>query len=195
VRRLAPVRGAPDVRPVAASLAPGTGPAAVRPSDAVRTRAVVATRAPQDFSPALRAQGLAASPVVGAQPQQRIVPAPTRAVTPQAAPAAQNAGPGRGPGGGARTPVEDGAPRARGERGARQGGAPDAARQTPAARQAGAPAPQVPGAPPAPNVQGAPGAQAAPHGEGKGGRAPGERAAREPGKGAPKAERGEKSER
>jgi hypothetical protein len=195
VRRLAPVRGAPDVRPVAASLAPGTGPAAVRPSDAVRTRAVVATRAPQDFSPALRAQGLAASPVAGAQPQQRIVPAPTRTVTPQAAPAAQNAGPGRGPGGAARTPAEDGTPRARGERGARQGGAPDAARQTPAARQAGAPAPQVPGAPPAPNVQGAPGAQAAPHGEGKGGRAPGERAAREPGKGAPKAERGEKSER
>jgi len=177
VRQLAPVRGAPDVRPVAASLSPGGGPAAVRPSEAIRTRSVVATRAPQDFSPALRAQGLAGSTGGGASPQQRIVPAPARTVTPQATPGGQNAG-GRGPGG-------EGTPNARGSR---QGGAPGAG------RQAGTGSPSAPGAPPAPNVQGGPGGQQpAQRTDTRGTR--GEHNTREQGKGAPKNERGERSER
>ena len=61
MRQLAPVRGALEVRPVAASLTAGAGPAASRPPEAVRARTVVATRAPRDFSPELRAEGLAAA--------------------------------------------------------------------------------------------------------------------------------------
>jgi len=138
-------------------------------------RSVVATRAPQDFSPALRAQGLSGSTGGGASPQQRIVPAPARTVTPQTGPTGQNAGGGRSPGG-------DGTPNARGSR---QGGAPGTG------RQAATGGPQAPGAPPAPNVQGAPGGQQpAQRGEGRG--THGERTNREQGKGASKNERSER---
>ncbi len=200
LRQLTPVRGAPDVRPVAASITPGSGPAAARPPEAVRSRAVVATRAPQDPSPALRAQGLPATPAAAPQPQQRIVPAPARTVAPQAGPsAAPGAGPPRGPAGAGRVAPDEGQPRerARGgvDRGPRQATPPDAAaRQAPPTRQA------VPPAPPAPNVQGAPIPQggAAPRkrdevrGEAKGGRAPAEKGGGErggPEKGGPRGER------
>ncbi|HKZ08384.1 MAG TPA: DUF6600 domain-containing protein, partial [Methylomirabilota bacterium] len=51
-RELRPVRGALDVRPVAASVAPASGTAA-RPPANVEARPVVATRAPRDVTPAL----------------------------------------------------------------------------------------------------------------------------------------------
>jgi len=54
VRGLAPVHGAPDVRPSSASLGASATAASVRPPDAVRSRAVVATRAPQDPAASLR---------------------------------------------------------------------------------------------------------------------------------------------
>jgi uncharacterized protein DUF6600 len=180
VGRLAPVRGAPDVRPVAASLAAGSSPAATRPPDTVRTRAVVATRAPRDLSPALRSEGLSAGPAAGAQPQQRIVPAPARTVMPQAAPGATAP----------RATTEDGPRRERGrgkaERGASQPAAPGgAARETAPSRQA------MPPAPPAPGVQTAPGGPAATEGRGEPkGRRPAERPGRVDGPGRGSPERG-----
>ena len=48
-RRLTPVRGAVDVRPVAASVTGSATAAATRPPDAVRARPVVATRAPRRY--------------------------------------------------------------------------------------------------------------------------------------------------
>ena len=158
VRQLAPVRGALEVRPVAASLTASAGPAAARPPEAVRTRAVVATRAPQDVSPELRAQGLAASSAAGPQAQQHIVNAPARTVTPQATP---GGGAPRAAGGAGRGASEDGPRRGRGgaDRGQGQPGAPGgAAREAAPSRQA------VPPAPPAPGVQGAPGGQPAAEG-------------------------------
>jgi len=170
VRQLAPVRGALEVRPVAASLTVGAGATAARPPEAVRSRAVVATRAPRDFSSELRAEGLAATPATGPQPQQRLVPAPARTVTPQAAP-----GGGVAPRGAGRAAPEDGPRRDRGrggaERGAGQPAPPGgAAREAAPARQA------VPPAPPAPGVQSAPGGQPAAEGraEPKARRQPGE---------------------
>ncbi|HET8532253.1 MAG TPA: hypothetical protein VFO08_13965, partial [Methylomirabilota bacterium] len=151
VRQLAPVRGAPDVRPVAASLAAGAGPAATRPPEAVRSRAVVATRAPRDPSPALRSQGLAAAPAAGPQAQQRIVPAPARTVTPQAAPPGATP---RAPGAAGRSAPGDGPRRDRGRGGLEGHGQPappgGAARETGPSRQA------LPPAPPGPGVQSAP---------------------------------------
>jgi uncharacterized protein DUF6600 len=155
VRRLAPVRGAPDVRPVAASLAAGSGPATTRPSEAARSHAVVATRAPRDPSPALRSQGLSAGPAAGPQAQQRIVPAPARTVTPQAAPgAAGRSAPGDGP------------RRDRAGRGGLEGGGGQPAPRRGAAREAGPSRQAVPPAPPGPGVQGAP--SGAPGVEGRG---------------------------
>lgn len=153
VRQLAPVRGAPDVRPVAASLAAGAGPAATRPPEAVRSRAVVATRAPRDPAPALRSQGLSAA---GPQAQQRIVPAPARTVTPQAVPG--GAAP-RAQGAAGHATTGDGPRRERGRGGAERGsGQPappsGAAREAAPSRQA------VPPAPPAPGIQSAPGGPA-----------------------------------
>ena len=174
VRQLAPVRGALEVRPVAASLTAGAGPAASRPPESVRSRAVVATRAPRDFSPELRAEGLAAAtPATSPQPQQRIVPAPARTVTPQAAPGGSGAP--RAAGGAGRAASGDGPRRERGrggaERGAGQPAPPGgAAREAAPSRQA------VPPAPPAPGVQSAPGGQpaAAGHAEPKARRQPAE---------------------
>jgi hypothetical protein len=161
-RQLAPVRGAPDVRPVAASLAAGSGPAAARPPDAVRSRAVVATRAPRDPSPALRSQGLSAGPAAGPHAQQRIVPAPARTVTPQAAPG--GAAP-RAPGAAGRGAPADGPRRDRG-RSAPEGGSGPSAPGGGAARKAGPSRQAVPPAPPGPGVQSAP--SGAPAVEGRG---------------------------
>jgi hypothetical protein len=175
VRGLAPVHGAPDVRPSSASLTASATAASVRPPDAVRSRAVVATRAPQDPSASLRAQGLSATTTSAPQTHQRIVPAPARTVSPPP-PAA---GAPRGQGGGPRGADGEGPRRGR-ERGgnapaAGQPGAPGgAAREAPAARQS------VPPAPPAPGVQSAPTPAPAPpkggdgHGEPKGRRQSGE---------------------
>jgi hypothetical protein len=80
VRQLAPVRGAPEVRPVAASVTAGNGPAR-RPPVSVQQRSVVATRAPRDLRPALREQGLAESRPAVVESAPRIVPAPTPTVT------------------------------------------------------------------------------------------------------------------
>ncbi len=89
VQRLTPLRGAPDVRPVAASVVPARG-AAARPPESVATRSVVATRAPRDVFEPLRGTGLAAPPTSvpgvpgtagppgAAQPAPRLVPAPRR---------------------------------------------------------------------------------------------------------------------
>jgi hypothetical protein len=77
VRELTPVRGALEVKPVAASVMPAGG-AAVKPPAAIQERKVVATRAPRDFSPALQAQGLAPSRDVKAPAAPQIVPAPKR---------------------------------------------------------------------------------------------------------------------
>jgi hypothetical protein len=158
-RRLAPVAGAPEVRPVAASLAPARGAAvAARPPEAVRSRPVVATRAPQDPAPTLRAQGLPATPAATSPPQQRIVPAPARAATPPA-PAAATAPPPRGATGPGRAAPDSGQPPDRGAatRGPRSTGARSDAVPSPTPslrRQA------PPPAPPAPSAQGAPVPQA-----------------------------------
>lgn len=96
VRQLAPVRGAPDVRPVAASVMPAAGPG-VKPPEAIRGRAVVATRAPHDSSPALREHGLATTPAATPAPAPRLVTPPKRVAPPAAATGAPGAGPGRGP--------------------------------------------------------------------------------------------------
>jgi hypothetical protein len=80
VRRLAPVRGAPEVRPVAASVTAGNGPAA-RPPVSVQNRSVVATRAPRDHGPSLREQGLAEGKPAVVEPAPKIVPAPKPTVT------------------------------------------------------------------------------------------------------------------
>jgi hypothetical protein len=154
-RQLAPVQGAPEVRPVAASLAPTRGAAAARPPEAVRARPVVATRAPQDPTPTLRAQGLPATPAAAPPPQQRIVPAPARAATPPA-PAAANAPPPRGTTDPGRVAPDNGGPppdRGAATRGPRSGGSHSdtVPSPTPALRRQ-APPP----APPAPSAQGVP---------------------------------------
>jgi hypothetical protein len=94
VQQLAPVRGQLAVKPVAASLAPSSG-TAIRPPERIHDRPVVATRPPRDFTPALRAEGLAAPAVVTPSAAPRLVPAPKKgapavgsAVAPGGAPAA-----------------------------------------------------------------------------------------------------------
>lgn len=162
VRRLTPVRGAVDVRPVAASVTGSAGAAAKRPPDAVRARPVVATRAPHDAAPALREQGLpAATSAAAPRPQQRIVPAPARATPPPAKaitpPGATPpaTGPARGPAGSPRvTPDEGQRERARGaDRSPRQATPPDAAPPDAAGRvPAPARPPVTPSTPSAPAV-------------------------------------------
>jgi hypothetical protein len=77
VRELTPVRGALEVKPVAASVMPAGG-SALKPSAAIQERKVVATRAPRDFSPALQAQGLGGIRDVKPPAATQIVPAPKR---------------------------------------------------------------------------------------------------------------------
>ncbi|MGH2667643.1 MAG: DUF6600 domain-containing protein, partial [bacterium] len=75
VQGLRPVWGAPDVRPVAASVLPASGHA-IKPPEAIQARSVVATRPPKDWTPTLQAHGLAPTPetLQGAAP--RLVPSP-----------------------------------------------------------------------------------------------------------------------
>jgi hypothetical protein len=77
VRELTPVRGALDVKPVAASVMPASG-AITKPPAAIHERKVIATRAPRDYSPALKAQGLGGSREVPPPAAPQIVPAPKR---------------------------------------------------------------------------------------------------------------------
>jgi hypothetical protein len=79
VKELTPVRGALQVKPVAAS-AMSAERANLAPPSAIQERRVVATRTPRDFSPALRAQGLSAERQTTPSPTPRIVPAPKRTV-------------------------------------------------------------------------------------------------------------------
>src|SRR5262245_55319427 len=73
VQKLRPLHGAPDVKPVAASVMPGTG-AGAKPPSAVEKRQVVATRAPRDLTPTLRENGLTEHREMEKAPH--LVPAP-----------------------------------------------------------------------------------------------------------------------
>jgi len=90
------VRGVLEVRPAAASVMPATGPT-VKPPAAVQSRPVVATRQPQDFTPTLRAHGLAATSAVAPAAAPRLVPSPRPTAAPQKAVVAPEAAPGRAP--------------------------------------------------------------------------------------------------
>ena len=79
VRELTPVRGALDVKPVAASVTVAAG-AAAKPPAAMQTRGVVATRPPHDTSTRLRDHGLARTRTEEPTAAPRIVPAPPRSV-------------------------------------------------------------------------------------------------------------------
>jgi len=74
-RQLAPVRGAPDVKPVAASVTVSSG-MATKPPASMEKRAVVATRPPHDVSTRLRDQGIAPTRTAEPNAPPRIVPAP-----------------------------------------------------------------------------------------------------------------------
>jgi len=74
-RQLTPVRGALDVKPVAASVTVASGTAA-KPPAAMEKRAVVATRPPHDVSTRLRDQGIAPTRTAEPSAPPRIVPAP-----------------------------------------------------------------------------------------------------------------------
>jgi hypothetical protein len=78
------IRGAPPVRPVAASLVPVTGTVA-QPPAAVLKRPVVATRGPRDVAGALTRKGLKTAPVLTGPPP-RLVTAPRRPHAPLASP-------------------------------------------------------------------------------------------------------------
>jgi uncharacterized protein DUF6600 len=96
VQQLTPVRGRLAVKPVAASLAPSSG-TAIRPPETIHGRSVVATRPPRDFTPALRAEGLAAAAVVTPGAAPRLVPAPTKGAPPARSVVAPSAVPGATP--------------------------------------------------------------------------------------------------
>ena len=96
VQRLLPVRGQLAVMPVAASLAPSSG-TAIRPPETIHSRPVVATRPPRDFTPALRAQGLATTGVVTPSVAPRLVPEPKKGAPPARSAVAPSAAPGATP--------------------------------------------------------------------------------------------------
>ena len=75
VRRLTPVRGDVDVRPVPASVTVSAGVAA-RPPAAFQARATVATRRPHDTAASLHAHGIATTQAPESAPAPRIVPSP-----------------------------------------------------------------------------------------------------------------------
>ena len=75
IRQLRAVPGPLEVRPVPASVMPAVGQGA-RPPAAVQTRGVVATRAPQDLTPTLRAHGLAEGPTAVPPAAPRLVSPP-----------------------------------------------------------------------------------------------------------------------
>jgi hypothetical protein len=97
VRQLTPVRGVLEVKPVAASVMPATGPA-VKPPGAIHVRAVVATRPPQDVTPALRAQGLTETRESAPVAKPRLVPSPQRMAVPPGATGETRPGTGMAPG-------------------------------------------------------------------------------------------------
>jgi hypothetical protein len=115
VRQLTPVRGAIDVKPVAASVTAASGPA-VKPPAAMEKRAVVATRPPHDVSTRLRDQGIAPTGTAEPNAPPRIVPAPkpVRGTEP-AFTRPQPSGPRNAPG------AQGDAPEGRGERPERGG--------------------------------------------------------------------------
>ena len=96
VQQLGPVRGQLAVKPVAASLAPSSG-TAIRPPEKIHDRPVVATRPPRDFTPVLRAEGLAAPAVVTPSATPRLVPAPKKGAPPVRSAVAPSAAPGATP--------------------------------------------------------------------------------------------------
>ena len=104
VQQLTPVRGQLAVKPVATSLAPSSG-TAIRPPEKIHGRSVVATRPPRDVTPALRAEGLAATAVVTPSPAPRLVPAPEKGVPPARSAVAPNAASGATPAIGVPTPA------------------------------------------------------------------------------------------
>jgi uncharacterized protein DUF6600 len=93
LQQLKPVAGAPEIKPVAASVAPATGPAA-KPPETMRSRPVVATRPPVDPTPALREHGLSPRPERGPEAAPRLVPSPRRAAVPNAQEGAPPSAPG-----------------------------------------------------------------------------------------------------
>jgi Family of unknown function (DUF6600) len=98
VRELTPVRGALDVKPVAASVTVASGSAA-RPPAAIQTRPVVATRPPHDFSTRLRDHGLTTRKAEEPTAPPRIVPSPKPVRGTEPAPARpQTSAPPRDPG-------------------------------------------------------------------------------------------------
>ena len=139
VKQLTPVRGQLAVKPVAASLAPSGG-TAVRPPEAIHGRSVVATRPPRDFTPALRAEGLATPSVATPSAGPRLVPAPKREAPQRPpAPAAVATPPPRRDASPARPPAR---PDAKGDRAAEQRPQPPtpAAAATPPPRREASPA-------------------------------------------------------
>jgi hypothetical protein len=134
LQQLRPVHGKLDVRPVAASVMPATGPA-VRPPAALQARPVVATRAPKDLTPTLREHGLPESREMS--PAPRLVPSPKREAPSRGAGVAPPSGAGKMPA----APPGPAGPTPRGpERGT--GGIKTAPPPTGAAK---APAPEMPG--------------------------------------------------
>ncbi|MGH7391585.1 MAG: DUF6600 domain-containing protein, partial [Candidatus Rokuibacteriota bacterium] len=80
-QQLRPVRGAPRVQPVAASVAPTRG-RGIAPPAAAHRREVVATRKPHDPSPSLRAVGLPATGTQAPARNTRVVSPPGRRTPP-----------------------------------------------------------------------------------------------------------------
>src|SRR5439155_1127492 len=112
-----PVRGAPDVKPVAASVTIAAG-SALRPPAALETRTVVATRPPHDFSSKLRAQGLAPGRTAEPTVTTRIVPPPrsTRGTEPASTPSQPPASPQQPPSARSEPPASRGERQERGTR-------------------------------------------------------------------------------
>ena len=74
LRQLAPVHGSLEIKPVAASVMPGTG-ATVKPPAPIQARGVVATRPPHDPTSTLRENGLPATPAPAPAPAPQHRPA------------------------------------------------------------------------------------------------------------------------
>ena len=92
VRQLTPVRGALDVKPVAASVTVSGGTAA-KPPAALEARGAVATRRPHDTAATLRAEGIA-TPHAPEPATPRIVPSPRSQRPTERAAVPQTGGPG-----------------------------------------------------------------------------------------------------
>ncbi len=175
IQGLRPVHGAPDVRPVAASVLPAFGHA-IRPPADIQARSVVATRPPKDWKPTLHAHGLAPTPEAPRGAASRLVPSPQSMREPRGWPTPGTPGamvaPGRTPSGAPGgpevqpapkrapgrlepLPTPHGSPQPGGPQGPRPNGGPDfppEPRRTPGTPQ-GVP-PQSPGWPQAGGPQG-----------------------------------------